>query len=108
MRSSLTFPLIISLYCRTFCFEADLWLPFVFISKPETYFPEEGTAKLALMGRLESPALLPLPAPPARIKPQVHGRRAVSSPGRSVHTLSSPDFMSFIPHESSVLPIMDF
>ena len=50
-------------------------LPFVFISKPETYFPEEGTAKLALMGRLESPALLPLPAPPARIKPGVLGRR---------------------------------
>ena len=51
--------------------------PFVFLSKPETYFPEEGTAKLALLGRLESPSLLPLLAPPARIKPGVLGR-----PGR--------------------------
>ena len=76
VRGSLSFPLSeLPITAAPFVLKQISVLPFVFISKPETYFPEEGTAKPALLGRLESPPLLPLPAPPARIKPGVLGRR---------------------------------
>ena len=81
----------------TFCFEADLCGSFVFISKPETCFPEEGTAKPVLLGRLESSDLLPLLPHPPRIKPEDLGRLFRESSRRSAYILSLLLFMSFIP-----------